>query len=308
MNKIFLLALPLLMSSVCYAEDITIRYNGTSAKVEQSLKDSVKVTVKGADVNIESLYQDHKLTLLLKGKSDNGQLTLKTAGKAKVTLQGLNLTSQEGAPLDLKNKKKVEVVAAKGTENTLSITACNDTVNHKAAVIWAKDKLLLSGKGTLNIIATGDGCRGIKTKKDITIEDLTLNVTSVALVMTVRCLEVSLVVCLTLVVASLVSAMTAPCLEASLVVCLTLAVECLTLAVECLILETEKRMEKTTKTAKVVAWALAVSTNILLLPKASPRRVRLPSIAAMSPYVPLPLVPRVSRVKTVLCSMVAMLM
>ena len=178
MNKIFLLALPLLMSSVCHAEDITIRYNGTSAKVEQSLKDSVKVTVKGADVNIESLYQDHKLTLLLKGKSDNGQLTLKTAGKAKVTLQGLNLTSQEGAPLDLKNKKKVEVVAAKGTENTLSITACNDTVNHKAAVIWAKDKLLLSGKGTLNIIATGDGCRGIKTKKDITIEEMTLNVTT----------------------------------------------------------------------------------------------------------------------------------
>ena len=178
MKKILLLALPLLMSSVCHAEDITIRYNGTSAKVEQSLKDSVKVTVKGANVNIESLYQDHKLTLLLKGKSDNGQLTLKTAGKAKVTLQGLNLTSQEGAPLDLKNKKKVEVVAAKGTENTLSITACNDTVNHKAAVIWAKDKLLLSGKGTLNIIATGDGCRGIKTKKDITIEDLTLNVTT----------------------------------------------------------------------------------------------------------------------------------
>ena len=178
MKKIFLLALPLLMSSVCHAEDITIRYNGSSAKVEQSLKDSVKVTVKGADVNIESLYQDHKLTLLLKGKSDNGQLTLKTAGKAKVTLQGLNLTSQEGAPLYLKNKKKVEIEAAKGTENTLTITACTDTANHKAATIWAKDKLLLSGKGTLNIIATGDGCRGIKTKKDITIEELTLNVTT----------------------------------------------------------------------------------------------------------------------------------
>ncbi|MBO4550993.1 MAG: carbohydrate-binding domain-containing protein, partial [Bacteroidaceae bacterium] len=98
--------------------------------------------------------------------------------KAKVTLDNLSLTSQEGAPLHLKNKKKVEVVAAKGTENTLTITACNDTANHKAATIWAKDKLLLSGKGTLNIIATGDGCRGIKSKKDITIEDITLNVTT----------------------------------------------------------------------------------------------------------------------------------
>jgi molecular chaperone DnaJ len=72
----------------------------------------------------------------------------------------------------------VEIIAADGTENTLTITACNDTANNKAAAIWSKDKILLSGKGTLNVIATGDGCRGIKAKKDITIEDLTLNVTT----------------------------------------------------------------------------------------------------------------------------------
>ena len=46
MKKIFLLALPLLMSSVCHAEDITIRYNGSSAKVKQTTKDSGNVTVK----------------------------------------------------------------------------------------------------------------------------------------------------------------------------------------------------------------------------------------------------------------------
>ena len=166
------------MGSVCHAEDITIRYKGTTAKVSQQIKDSVKVTVNGASVNIESLFEDHKLTILLTGKSDDGSLTLKTAGKAKVKLDGLTLTSQEGAPLDLKNKKKIEVVAVNGTENTLTITACNDTANHKAATIWAKGKLEFSGKGTLNVIATGDGCRGIKAKKDITIEELTLNVTT----------------------------------------------------------------------------------------------------------------------------------
>ena len=178
MKKILSLILLFVTGGVCHAEDITIRYNGSTAKVSKTVKDSVNVTVDGACVSIESLYKEHKLTLLLKGKSDDGQLVLKTAGKAKVKLDGLTLTSQEGAPLCLKNKKKVEVVAAKGTENTLTITACNDTANHKAATIWAKDKLLLSGKGTLNIIATGDGCRGIKTKKDITIEELTLNVTT----------------------------------------------------------------------------------------------------------------------------------
>lgn len=178
MKKILLWTLALLTSNVCNAEDITVRYNGSSVKVAQTTSDSVKVIVDGAKVSIESQYTSHKLTILLKGKSDDGQLRLKTAGKAKIKLDGLNLTSQEGAPLDLKNKKKVEIVAAKGTENTLTIPACKDTANHKAAVIWSKDKLLFSGKGTLNIVATGDGCRGIKTKKDITIEELTLNVTT----------------------------------------------------------------------------------------------------------------------------------
>ena len=168
----------LVVACVCHAEDVTIRYKGATAKVDQKVKDSVNITVTGAHVEIESLYKSHKLTLLLTGKSDDGQLVLKTVGKAKVKLDNLTLTSQEGAPLWLKNKKKVEVVATKGTKNTLTITACNDTANHKAATIWAKDKLLLSGKGTLNVMATGDGCRGIKSKKDITIEELTLNVTT----------------------------------------------------------------------------------------------------------------------------------
>ena len=178
MKKTLLWTLFLLIGNACYAEDITIKYNGSKAKVTQNVKDSVNVTVDGANVSIESLYKDHQLTLLLKGKSNDGQLVLKTDGKAKIKLDGLNLTSREGAPLELKNKKKVEVVASKGTENTLTITACNDTANHKAAAIWAKGKLQFSGKGTLNVVATGDGCRGIKTKKDITIEELTLNVTT----------------------------------------------------------------------------------------------------------------------------------
>ncbi len=178
MRRIVFLMMALVVACACNAEDITIRYKGTTAKVDQKVKDSVNITVSGAHVEIESLYKSHKLTLLLTGKSDDGQLVLKTVGKAKVKLEDLTLTSQEGAPLWLKNKKKVEVVATKGTKNTLTITACNDTVNHKAAAIWAKDKLLLSGKGTLNVVATGDGCRGIKSKKDITIEELTLNVTT----------------------------------------------------------------------------------------------------------------------------------
>ena len=168
MKRMILWMLTLITVGMCHAEDVAIHYNGASAKVKNKVKDSVTITINGADINIESLYTKHQLTLRLSGMSDNGRLMLKSVGKAKITLDGLTLTSQEGAPLWLKNKKKVEIEAAKGTENTLV----------KGAVIWSKDKLLLSGKGVLNVVATGDGCRGIKTKKDITIEELTLNVTT----------------------------------------------------------------------------------------------------------------------------------
>ena len=178
LKNIFILFLGAMMSGIGHAQDITVTYNGSKAKIKQSLKDSVTVTVNGATVNIDSRYEGHKLTLLLKGQSNDGQLIMKNQGKVKVTLSNLSLTSQEGAPFHFKNKKKVEIKAPKGTENTLTITACNDTVNHKAATIWAKGKLLFTGKGKLNIVATGDGCRGIKSKKDIMIEELTLNVTT----------------------------------------------------------------------------------------------------------------------------------
>lgn len=178
MKKGLLWAMALMMCGGAAAQDISVRFDGATAKVKQKVKDSVTVKVNGAEVTIESQMKARKLTLRLAGESSDGRLELKTAGKAKVTLDGLQLTSLEGAPLCLKNKKKVEVESAKGTVNTLTITACQDTANHKAATIWAKDKLLLSGKGVLNVVATGDGCRGIKSKKDVTIEDVTLNVTT----------------------------------------------------------------------------------------------------------------------------------
>ena len=89
MKKLILLTLYLVVAGVCHAEDITIRFDGSKAKVQQAVRDSVTVNVDGACVNIESFYVGRKLTLLLKGKSDNGQLVLKTAGKAKLTLDGL---------------------------------------------------------------------------------------------------------------------------------------------------------------------------------------------------------------------------
>ena len=171
-----LLVFVLLSQSTFSAADVTILFRGNKVSVKNHRRDSVSVAADGTRVTVNSLFLTHRLRLVVRGKSADGQLVLRTAGKAQVRLEGLDLTSQDGAPLWLKSKKRVEIVAAKGTENTLCIAACRDTATQKAAAIWSKDKIRLSGSGILRILAQGDGCKGIRTKDDIDIEHLNLQV------------------------------------------------------------------------------------------------------------------------------------
>ena len=178
MKKNISIACAFAFCCACHAQDITIRYNNSEATVTPQHLDSISVVTDGAHVNMLSLYKEKTLHLHLSGTSKDGQLILKSNAPVKITLDRLDLTSQEGAPLWLRNKNEVEIVAAEGTENTLTIAACNDTANHKSAVIWAKGDVKFSGKGALNVLATGDGCKGIRSKENIAIEDLTMNVTT----------------------------------------------------------------------------------------------------------------------------------
>ncbi len=170
------LALMAMTSAEAKKKDgIVLTYNGNKVTVVNNLKDSAEVVTDGARVTLNSQYKN-PITIRMKGQSDDGMLVLKSAGRVALELDGVNLTSKEGAPLWLKNKKRVEIVAVDGTNNSLTVEACQDTANYKAAVIFVKENAKLSGKGTLNVIAEGKGCKGITTKGDLTIDDLTLNV------------------------------------------------------------------------------------------------------------------------------------
>jgi len=164
--------------TACNSDTITVTYNGDNVSVSPREFEDVEITVKNSKVNIVNNVNDRKITFVLKGESQDGTFKLKTDNKAKIEFNNLKLTSNEGAPVVIKNKKEVQLIAADGTENTLTVTACEDTAKHKASTIHAKKKVKFGGHGTLNVIATGKGCKGINIKDDITIEDLTLNVTT----------------------------------------------------------------------------------------------------------------------------------
>jgi len=158
------------------AQDVIVTYSGNGAEVTLAGNDSVSVKIDGAYVELDSKYASRELGITMQGKSDDGRLVLKSQGKVKIKLNNLSLSSNSGAPIWLKNKKRVEIVAPKNSHNSLCVAAITDTATQKQAVIWAKNKLTFSGKGSIDVLAKADGCKGINVKDDIKISDLTLSV------------------------------------------------------------------------------------------------------------------------------------
>lgn len=134
-------------------------------------------------------------TYVLSGSCADGSVKVKK-GTTGVTLvlNGLTLTSSNTAPIACNKSTEVTVVAAAGTENTLTDAAENnnddypDNENAENAVIKCKDgsTVTLCGTGTLTLNANGKN--GIKSgattdaegEASLTIRELTLNINAAA--------------------------------------------------------------------------------------------------------------------------------
>ena len=88
-----------------------------------------------------------ELSYVLQGSSTRGSFTLNSAYKATVTLNGVNLESNSGPAIDIEDGKRIKVVVADGTTNTLS-DAANGT--HKAC-FFVKGHPEFSGTGTISL-------------------------------------------------------------------------------------------------------------------------------------------------------------
>ena len=128
---------------------------------------------------------------VVSGSCSDGSITVKK-GTAGVTLvlNGLDLTSASTAPIACNKSSEVTLIVAQGTVNTLTDSAQNNDDNYpdnelaENAVIKCKDgsNVVLSGSGTLNIVANGKN--GIKLgattetegEASLTIKELTLNI------------------------------------------------------------------------------------------------------------------------------------
>ena len=166
-----------------------VTYTGTEITFSDS---GITVAASdGVEIDGTTLTITEPGTYLLSGSCTNGSVKVKK-GTTGVTLvlKGLTLTSETTAPIVCGKSSEVTIVAAAGTENTLTDTEANNADNGgedaENAVIKCKDgsNVTLCGTGTLNVVAGGKN--GIKSgastedegEASLTIQELTLNITA----------------------------------------------------------------------------------------------------------------------------------
>ncbi len=145
--------------------------------------------IKGTALTISSAG-----TYIIKGSCSDGSVTVKK-GTTGVTLvlSGLDLTSSDTAPIACNKSTEVTIIAADGTENTLTDSEMNndetytDNANAENAVIKCKDGSTVTVCGTGSITINANGKNGIKSgasteaegEASLTIKEVTLDITAV---------------------------------------------------------------------------------------------------------------------------------
>ncbi|MBR4337873.1 MAG: carbohydrate-binding domain-containing protein [Bacteroidaceae bacterium] len=142
---------------------VTITWSGSTANVAfspSSLSGTAAVVASGTAADVV-IYASKKLDFVLKGSSSDGSLTLYSAKKCKMTLDGVTLTNSDGAAINMPKKTvgtteyggKTCYVVLNGTSTLTDGTSYSSAVSGEdmKATLFSEGQLIFSGTGTLNV-------------------------------------------------------------------------------------------------------------------------------------------------------------
>ena len=163
--------------------DLDSSYDESKA-TKVKLSDS-KTTVSGdgakysSENGVNTVTITKEGTYILSGKL-NGQIVVDTdkTAKVQIVLNGVTISSESTAAIQVKQADKVFLTLAKGSENTLTETGefASDDSSTVDGVIFSKDDLTINGSGSLKI--TTENGHGIVSKDDLVIASGTIDITS----------------------------------------------------------------------------------------------------------------------------------
>lgn len=162
---------PLEIDSITVVHTVTVTFAGDTAYVNLGHAPNVTDTIRGAHVNIVSTNTKSELEFVVQGESTHGSLTYDGPLKCKFYLNGLNLTSDKGAAIDIKCGKRVDLILNEGTENVLADAAGGE----QKAALYCKGHLEVEGSGSLTV--AGNSKHAIATKEYMELKKSTGSIT-----------------------------------------------------------------------------------------------------------------------------------
>ncbi len=126
---------------------------GTGQAQVNGIAEGVKVEVNGQHVIVRS--EQEGVEYVLTGKSDNGSFKLYGTRKAKLTLDGVQLTNPTGAAINNQGKKRLFVVLPAGRHNTLTDgkTYTKTAGEDERGCLFSEGQICISGTGSLTVEA-----------------------------------------------------------------------------------------------------------------------------------------------------------
>ena len=165
------------INNVTFGDDknvITIDYNGNDATIVNPYAfEGVTVTKNGADVVVTSTYTN-ELTYQLSGTTTTGSFKLYSDTKFKLNLNGVNITNNDGAAINIQTGKKctVNLVGTSSLTDATSYTTVSG--EDQKACFFSEGQIIFTGTGTLNV--TGNYKHGICSDDYIDIQSGTVNI------------------------------------------------------------------------------------------------------------------------------------
>ncbi len=147
------------VENATFDSQIEIVYSEDAATVTGEVS-GVTVSQNGAYVTIDSTVSG--VEYILSGTTSSGSLKVYSSKKFKLTLNGVDLTSTQGAAINIQSGKRAYVEVKSGTSNILTDAATyTDTVDgeDQKACFFSEGKLLFNGKGSLTV--NGNNKHGI---------------------------------------------------------------------------------------------------------------------------------------------------
>ncbi|MFA6873231.1 MAG: carbohydrate-binding domain-containing protein, partial [Bacteroidaceae bacterium] len=125
---------------------VYITYTNGNVKIKNSVHDGgVSISTEGQHVTVNASADD--VTYFLSGTSTNGSFTIASSKHSQnVVLNGVTLTNQNGAAINIQSKKKTSIVLPEATTNKLVDGGAADADSSKAA-LFSEGELVFTGTG-----------------------------------------------------------------------------------------------------------------------------------------------------------------